>query len=314
MMQSYQSGDDKTKSALQESRNRIKTMTLIHERLYQSSDLSHINFSEYVHTLALQIYTTHKVSSSRVALRINVPDLEIDIDTVIPCGLILNELISNALKYAFPDDREGEVVVSFEMGDDGLWELVVKDNGVGLPEDFNPESSRSLGMSIIASLAKQLGGEIKIFRRQGCEFRITTQNQSLATVQWHEKYHSVQIAEIDQQHKEFFEIVNSLKKAIETGEHLRALEVILPKLVDHTKKHFALEEKYMTEGEYPHYDSHKASHDDFMISLGQVIDTLKEGKEDPSLDLYRFLVNWIVRHIGEADMKLGDFLRRKGTL
>jgi PAS domain S-box-containing protein len=163
--------DEKTKGLFNESQNRVQSMSMIHERLYKTEDLSTINFGEYIRSLATQLFHSYKIDPSLVKLVINIPDLSVDVNTMIPCGLILNELVSNACKYAFPDDRKGELNIMLDKRDDE-YSLTVKDDGVGLPENLDIYKTESLGMRIVTSLVSQINGKLSVDKEGGTKFSI----------------------------------------------------------------------------------------------------------------------------------------------
>jgi PAS domain S-box-containing protein len=163
--------DEETKGLFNESQNRVQSMSMIHERLFKTDDLSTINFGEYIRSLAAQLFQSYRIDPSLVKLIIDVPDLGVDVNTMIPCGLILNELVSNACKYAFPDDREGELGIMLDKRDDE-YSLTVMDNGIGLPEGLDIYSTESLGMQIVTSLVKQINGKLDVDKEGGTKFRI----------------------------------------------------------------------------------------------------------------------------------------------
>lgn len=151
----------------QDSQHRIRSMALIHERLYRSGDLAHVDFQEYLHDLTGHLLQSYRAQTNEVVLKIKVDDIYLDIDTAIPCGLIVNELVSNALKHAFPDARSGVIGVEMFCTDDGQTRLIVGDNGIGMPSDVDLLHSTSLGLQLVASLTKQLGGTISVCGNTG---------------------------------------------------------------------------------------------------------------------------------------------------
>jgi two-component sensor histidine kinase/HAMP domain-containing protein len=171
-LQSGKIDDVKAKEVFIESENRVKAMSMIHERLYHSHDLSSINFSEYIRKLAIQLFQNYKFDSSKVKLSIDVPDVTIDIDTMISCGFIVNELISNAFKYAFPENREGELTVKLQKVSEHEYILIIKDNGVGFPEELDFRNTDSFGMQLLTLLTYQIGGILELNREGGTEFKI----------------------------------------------------------------------------------------------------------------------------------------------
>ncbi len=163
--------DEQTRQLFQESRSRVKSMALIHERLYETQDLSRIDFAEYIQSLARDVLRSHRAHAAGVTLKANVEGVSLEIDTAIPCGLMINELISNALKYAFPDGRGGEICVEL-FSNNGQFTLVVRDNGVGFPKDLDFRNTESLGLKLVMTLVKQLKGTIALHRDGGTEFEI----------------------------------------------------------------------------------------------------------------------------------------------
>jgi PAS domain S-box-containing protein len=144
-----------------DSRNRIKSMAMVHEKLYQSKDLSRIDFDGYVRSLGTGLLDAYGISSNKVTLAVSIGENHISVDTHIVCGLLINELMSNALKYAFPDDRKGEIIVMLRE-DNGICRLTVSDNGVGIPEGFSIENAESLGLRLINAMVQQLNGKLYV--------------------------------------------------------------------------------------------------------------------------------------------------------
>ncbi|NJD56325.1 MAG: PAS domain S-box protein [Nitrospirae bacterium] len=161
-----------------EIKNRIKSMALVHEKLYMSKDLSKVDFSDYLETLINNLYRFYNVSTTTVALNLDARDIALGIDMAIPCGLIVNELVTNSLKYAFPGGRTGEVLVKLMRTgreDDGrdLYELTVKDNGIGIPQDLDLTGINTLGLYLVTTLVEhQLQGTVSLNRTGGTEFII----------------------------------------------------------------------------------------------------------------------------------------------
>ncbi|MGM0577894.1 MAG: histidine kinase dimerization/phosphoacceptor domain -containing protein [Myxococcota bacterium] len=172
-LQSRQLDDAEARRYFDESQHRVRSMGMIHERLYRSQDFSRVEFDGYVRNLVEQLLASYRVGLDDVEMVVDIPPIYLDVDTIIPCGLILNELISNALEHAFPDDREGRLEVSLREIEPGRYELRVADDGVGLPGDLDVHAIGSLGLKIVTSLARQLGGSLDIDRGEGTEFRIT---------------------------------------------------------------------------------------------------------------------------------------------
>jgi two-component sensor histidine kinase len=160
-------------SALRESRARIKSMALIHERLYASPDLASVDMGNYTRSLVSDLRHSHMAEDGLVRLTLNIDDIPLGITEAIPCGLIINELVSNALKHAFPKGRQGEILIQLFRTDANQVTLTVSDNGIGFPEQMDFRKSPSLGLTLINSLVEQLGGTIELDRRGGTTFTIT---------------------------------------------------------------------------------------------------------------------------------------------
>ncbi len=173
-LQSRYLDDDTAKEVLKESQNRVKSMANVHERLYQSTNLSSINFGEYIQSLASDLFRSYG-SKENIDLEFHVKNIPLEIDSAIPCGLIINEILSNSFKHAFPEDMKGVIVIDFDLVDDKFI-LTVSDNGAGFPEEFVLEKSNSLGMLLINTLVVQLDGEIKLDKKNGTSFNIVFPN------------------------------------------------------------------------------------------------------------------------------------------
>jgi PAS domain S-box-containing protein len=159
--------------ALQDSRNRVKTMALIHERLYQSSEVGSVPAPAYVRSITSYLFGVHRANSGPVELELKVEDVFLDINTAIPLGLILNELVSNALKYAFGERDAGRGRLRIELSQsDSHLVLQVRDNGSGLPQDVNWQVPRTLGLRLVRVLTEQLRGSLELDRQDGTAFRI----------------------------------------------------------------------------------------------------------------------------------------------
>ena len=163
------------KAILQESMNRITAMSLIHEKLYRSKNLADINFDDYISSLATDLVHTYAETNGQVTLEMSVDKVDLEIDQAIPCGLIINELVSNAFKHAFPDHRPGKLSIEFAANTEGQFSLIVRDNGVGIPANFDVSKSNSLGMQLVNSLVRQLQGTIDIQTDAGTCFTIRFQ-------------------------------------------------------------------------------------------------------------------------------------------
>ena len=179
-LQSAHIKDKRALELFQNSQDRVKTMSLIHDSLYRSKDLAHIDFTEYVRKLATQIFISYGANSNFIKLKIDIKDILMDISTAIPCGLIINELVSNSLKYAFPKGSKGEISISFTYKDQ-VHTLCVKDNGIGISKKIDLEDSPTLGLMLVNSLTKQLDGTLKLEKGKGTSFKITFKKIELKT-------------------------------------------------------------------------------------------------------------------------------------
>ena len=157
--------------AFKESRDRVSAMALVHEKLYQSNDFASVDIKSYLDEMSHQLIKIYNINS-RIRLVLDVEDIKININSAIPTGLILNELITNAFKYAFPDKREGKITVSLKLFEKKSYELIVSDNGIGIPEHINPMESESLGLTLIQGLTEQLNAVWTFERDHGTTFRI----------------------------------------------------------------------------------------------------------------------------------------------
>ena len=171
-LQSRRIEDEETRDIFNDSQSRVRSMSMIHERLYRSGDQKSIEISEYVGALAGQIGRSYNSSGARVRFELQVQRMQMDVDTAIPCGLIINELVTNAFKHAFTDTREGTLHISLSRAEDGAYYLVVRDDGAGLP--VGVAETRSLGLTIVSTLVKQLKGtmEVRSVKGGGTEFDI----------------------------------------------------------------------------------------------------------------------------------------------
>ncbi len=163
--------DERILELLRESQNRIRSMALIHERLYKSENLARIDFGEYLRSLVGFLARSYSIPD--VEVKIHVKSISLSVNTAIPCGLIVNELVSNALKYAFPGGIAGQVDVSLTLMNDTSGVLSVADNGVGFPQEIDFRSTKTLGLQLINTLTMQINGSIELIRDQGTTFSIT---------------------------------------------------------------------------------------------------------------------------------------------
>ena len=156
----------------QECRDRIQSMALIHERLYQSSDLAQIDFAEYIRSLVSMLLYSHRPSGLELRSEVDIHAISLDLDTAIPIGLIVNELVINALKYAFKDRNQGIIKIGLQLVDELQYELEISDNGCGIPEDFDISKATSLGLRLVKILSKQIGGTLSVINQNGSHFKI----------------------------------------------------------------------------------------------------------------------------------------------
>src|SRR5260370_646001 len=164
--------DPAVRKMFEESQNRIFSMALLHETLYQSENLSLIDFPEYIRQLADHLFRSYGVASGRIQLHTRLDRLSLNMEAAVPCGLIINELVSNSLKYAFPEGRSGEIRIHLEGRPGGMAKLVVADNGVGLKNEVDWANTRSLGFRLVRSLAQQLGAKIEVRPDAGTEIEL----------------------------------------------------------------------------------------------------------------------------------------------
>ncbi len=172
-LQSERFPDAAVREAFRESRDRIKSMALVHEKLYQTKDLSRIDFSDYIKSLTSFLFRTYQTDETRIVLKLDLDRTSLDINAAIPCGLILNELILNALKHAFPGDRKGEIAVGLHESEGGSIRLTVRDNGIGFPEGVDIAHTDTLGLQIISLLTDQLDGRVEVRRNGGTVFTLS---------------------------------------------------------------------------------------------------------------------------------------------
>ncbi|MDD4810807.1 MAG: histidine kinase dimerization/phosphoacceptor domain -containing protein [Methanobacterium formicicum] len=175
-LQSQYIKDEEALDIFRESQNRARSMALIHERLYQSPDLKRIDFGDYIQTLSNDLFHSCITDFSRVKLNINVENLMVDINTTVPLGLIVNELVTNSMKHGLAGKAEGEINIGFhKKGDEFV--LVVEDTGVGFPDDVDFRNTSTLGLQLVNNLTTQINGKIELNRDNGTKFTITFKEQ-----------------------------------------------------------------------------------------------------------------------------------------
>lgn len=164
--------DPRVRAMFEESQARIHSMALLHETLYGSTDLARIDFAEYLTQLAAHLLRSYG-ALGRVRLRAELDKVQLNLDVAVPCGLIVNELLSNSLKYAFPNNRQGEIRIGLREPEAGLVELLVADDGIGLGSEW--QTSKTLGLRLVRTLADQLGAKLEIGNTGGAEVKLTFQ-------------------------------------------------------------------------------------------------------------------------------------------
>jgi two-component sensor histidine kinase len=174
-LQARSSANPELTGMLNESQNRIRSMALIHEKFYDSHDFERIDLAGYVRALSQDLFQSYKINPGKIDLIVPTEgEIHVDINKAIPCGLILNELISNALKHAFPGDGPGELRIIIRETKNTEMEIVVRDNGLGLPDNVDIHHPLTVGLYLVNGLVKkQLDGQIEVRRDNGTEFRIT---------------------------------------------------------------------------------------------------------------------------------------------
>jgi PAS domain S-box-containing protein len=171
-LQSRQIRDHQVLQLFTESQNRVQAMALIHEKLYRSSNLAKIDFEEYIKTLVEELFRGYEARKRSITFKTNVEQVSLAIALAIPCGLIINELVTNSLKYAFPETVGSQISISLQERVRDQFILTISDNGVGLPEDLDFRNTNSLGLQLVCRLTKQLEGTIELERSQGTKFKI----------------------------------------------------------------------------------------------------------------------------------------------
>lgn len=173
-LQSRHIEDPEIQKIFQESQDRIHSMTLIHEKLYQSENLQGVHFKHYLENLVKDLLKTYIIDKNKdIRIHLEIEDLTLSPDIAIPCGLLINELITNSIKYAFTGQNKGEIDLKLSLLKNEMLCLSVKDNGSGIPQDIELETSTTLGFSLINSFASKLGAELKLSREQGTSYEFT---------------------------------------------------------------------------------------------------------------------------------------------
>jgi two-component sensor histidine kinase len=180
-LQSRSFSDKNVLGAMMESQNRVRAMALVHEKIYQSENLSEIDITEYIRYLGNYLFQFYGVNMNAIQLKIEGENIRMGINTAVPLGLIINELISNSLKHAFPKGSKGEILIRLDTTDTDT-ELIVSDNGIGFPKDYDWQKSETLGLMLVQSLIRQILATVELDRTTGIRYRITIPKK-----RWHER-------------------------------------------------------------------------------------------------------------------------------
>ena len=172
-------GDAKGVEILRESQNRVKSMALIHEQLYGTADLAKIDFGRYIQGLAANLFDAYGIEPARIRLNVRAHDIALGIDMAVPCGLIINELVSNTLKHAFPTDSRGTLEIVIARRDANRMEIVVSDDGIGMDKAHTQAEKKTLGLRLIDTLTAQLDGTLDIQTDHGTRFAIVLSTPGL---------------------------------------------------------------------------------------------------------------------------------------
>jgi two-component sensor histidine kinase len=168
--------DEQVLRIFKESQNQIIAMSLVHEKLYQNKDLGFVEFSEYIRSLAISIFASFNVNTSIIKLNMNIKAVPMNVDLAVPCGLIINEIITNSIKHAFPNNREGEIYIEVSENSDKELLLIISDDGVGFKDGFDMFKSETMGFKMLLALIEQIDGKIELFKDKGTLFKITLNN------------------------------------------------------------------------------------------------------------------------------------------
>lgn len=165
--------DEPYLEAFHDIQNRIKSMALIHEKLYQTKDMAQVDFNEYIKDLVNSLFRFYGININKIKPKIEVKGISLGLDAGIPCGLIINELVSNSLKHGFGQDMEGMIHIKMKPENKNAVALIVSDNGKGFPQDFDFKNTKTFGLQLVITLVEQLGGNIELNNKGGTEFKIT---------------------------------------------------------------------------------------------------------------------------------------------
>lgn len=171
-LQSGRVADPAALDMLRDGQNRVRSMSLIHQVLYQSKDFARVDFAGFLESLVPTLVSSYGINPGRISIAINASAVQLPIDSAVPCGLVVNELITNALKHAFPDGRSGEIHIDLGTSGDDLVELSVSDDGVGMGSDWDQENPSTLGLQLVVLLTEQIGGTLDIQRSNPTRFEL----------------------------------------------------------------------------------------------------------------------------------------------
>ncbi len=163
--------DEQSIEFFKESQNRVKSISMVHEKLYQSKNLDKIDFGEYISNIVTNLFQTYDVNPDIIEYNSNLDNINLNIETSIPCGLIITELITNSIKHAFLNGRKGKIMVKLYFEDEKFI-LLINDNGIGFPEDLDIKNTETLGLQLVDLLVDQLDGTVELNRKKGTEFKI----------------------------------------------------------------------------------------------------------------------------------------------
>ncbi len=175
-LQERQLTDDTLLQVLRECRERVMAMAMLHDQLHRARDFSNLNLGEYIRNLAASLFCSYGVNSTAIGLQMEIEDIPVAVDTAIPCGLIVNELVANALRHAFPDGRKGCISLGLHARPGGSVELMVADDGCGFPNSAHTAKGRTLGLWLVDLLASQLGAAVERSHANGTRYRLLLQD------------------------------------------------------------------------------------------------------------------------------------------
>jgi two-component sensor histidine kinase len=172
-LQASRNQDEQVQMVFKETKNRVRSMALVHQKLYQSQNLSSIDLGEYIRELTALLMASYQITSNRISLVLDLQRVPVLIDTAVPCGLILNELISNVFKHAFPHNKPGELRITLKQSAEDEIMLQVADNGMGLPSGLDPRKSDSVGLQTVFGITEyQLQGKVTCKTAKGVSWQL----------------------------------------------------------------------------------------------------------------------------------------------